>query len=98
METDLSRAVVLYLGFGSAPSPQANGSTLTREFGAERGAELLERVVDLLDEVREIQIDWPIHSLASAGDAACDSMRGRHPELSEEALRALGWKFTFDWR
>ena len=56
------------------------------------------QVVSLLEEVGRIQVDWSAHSLESAGEMARTEMHTRHPDLSDTALRALAWKFTFDWR
>jgi hypothetical protein len=98
MQNDVSRAVLLFLGFSTASSPHADRDALLREFGVEHAAELERGVASVLDDLFRIQIDWSAHSLASAGEFATKQIRAGHPELSEEALRALDWKFTFDWR
>ena len=56
------------------------------------------QVVALVDEVGEIPVEWSQHSLVSAGDMVRTEMHARHPDLSDAALRALAWKFTFNWR
>ena len=94
----VNRAVVLFLGFETASSPRADRGRLIQEFGAERAAELESRVASVLDDLGGIQINWSMHSLATAADFAIEQTRARHPELSEEAVRALKWKFTFEWR
>jgi hypothetical protein len=95
---ELSDAVVLFLGFGSASSPRRDHARLVQEFGATEAAALESLVVSLLEEVGKIQVDWSAHSLESAGEMARTEMHTRHPDLSDTALRALAWKFTFDWR
>jgi hypothetical protein len=94
----LSRAVTLFLAYGTAASPRQDDASLTREFGERKAAELRPRLVSLLSELGAIDVDWSRHELVSAGKMARAEMQARHPELSEDALRALEWKFTFDWR
>jgi hypothetical protein len=98
MQNDLSEAVVLFIGFRSYPMPFSDPARVIQKFGAVRGAELATEVESLLVEQRKIPVDWSRHSLTSAGDMARDYMRARHPELSDEALTALRWKFTYDWK
>lgn len=95
---DLSTAIVLFLGFGSASSPRKDSARLVQEFGAAQGALYETQVLSVIDEVGDIAVDWSQHSLQSAGEMVRAEMQRRHPDLSDEALRALAWKFTFDWR
>ena len=94
----LSNAVILFLGFGSASSPRSDHARLVQEFGTIQGTAIGWQVVALVDEVGKIQVEWSKHSLESAGNMILGEMHARHPDLSDAALRALAWKFTFDWR
>jgi hypothetical protein len=96
--SELSNAVILFLGFESALSPRTDHARLVQEFGATQGAEIGSQVLALVSEVGKIQVEWSKHSLESAGDMVRSEMHARHPYLSDAALRALVWKFTFDWR
>ncbi len=95
---ELSEAVVLFLGFGSASSPSTDRARLVQEFGAIRGMALESQVVSLLDELGTLNVDWSKHSLVSAGEMARTEMHARHRDLSDTALQALAWSFMFDWR
>jgi len=95
---ELSQAVVMYLGFGVDSLPTQKRALLLETFGAESGALLAEVVVSLVDEISRTKINWSLQSLESAGEMAMTEMRSRHPELTESALQALKWKFTYDWR
>jgi hypothetical protein len=97
-DDDLSNAVVVFLGLGSASSPRQNRDDLAGKFGPEKGAELASQVTALVHEMNGLAIDWSVQSLESAGDIIRKEMHRRHPDLSDKALRALAWKFTFDWR
>jgi hypothetical protein len=55
-------------------------------------------VTALIIEASRTCIDWTEHSLASAGETVIERIRKVHPELSDSALRAIAWKFTFEWR
>ena len=98
LNSDLSQAVVLFLGHGVALSPACNGAKLIEVFGQEKGESLLSDVLKLANEASQIPIDWAITSLDAAGIAVQGEMHNRHPYLDSKALDALAWKFTFDWR
>jgi hypothetical protein len=97
-DCDLSEAIPLYLGFGFASSASSGRSRLVARFGERRAAELEDAITQLVRETHAIEIDWEKHSLASAGKFVRDERAVRHPALSDKALNALVWKFTWDWR
>ncbi len=98
MENDLSRAVVLFLGAGVSSFPAINPARLIQEFGDARGVELGVEVAAFLDELGRIEVDWTVHNLQSATEMAEQRMAARHANLTDEAIKALGWKFSFGWR
>lgn len=94
---ELGRATILYLGFGHASWPQHDEAGLVREFG-ERAPVLMEAVRRLREEIGRVAVDWSAHTLASATDMARSEMKRCHPELSEAALDALAWEFSYNWK
>jgi hypothetical protein len=98
MDYALSRAVQLYLGYGSASSPQEDARAVTAEFGPELGASLVWRTRSVLGDAGDLQPDWETLSLASAKDWAEGEIRSRHPGLSETAVSAVGWAFSYWWK
>lgn len=94
----LSKAITLSLGFGEAIAPNRDANRIVREFGPAEGAVLVAKVQAILDELGTIPVDWSKHTLASAEQEVLAQMHARHPDLSEAALQALGWDFTFFWR
>jgi hypothetical protein len=96
--SDVSDAVVLYLGHGTASHPQLDSRALMERFGDRRAVELEAAIGSLLNEAGRINVDWSSHTLESAGDLVVAEMRRRHPALTARALAAIAWKFTFDWR
>ncbi|MFN3856626.1 MAG: hypothetical protein ACK4RV_02675 [Caulobacter sp.] len=97
-DVDLSRALILFLGFGRQAFPAADEAAVIDVFGAKHAAGLLEGVRAILADLRALPIEWSRHDLSSAARWARQEMRPRYPGLSEPALSALEWKFTFDWR
>lgn len=93
----LSSAVVTHLGKGRSPFP-VNDDEAVRELAGSESADLLPRVRNLEDEMMAVPIDWSSTSLSDGGDEARRALAERHPELSDGALDALRWMFTYNWR
>ena len=98
MDEDISRAVQLYLGYGSASFPQEDARAVTAAFGPELGANLLWRAQSVLADAGNLQPDWEAMSLTTAKDWAEGQIRGRHPDLSDAAVSAVGWAFSYWWK
>ena len=85
----------------------AGGSTaLSEAVVGDNGAEFASRyrtAVDatrdavrrILDEALNLQLDWSVLDLNGAGDLVESMMHERHPELSREALTAVGNYYTY---
>lgn len=97
-DAELSRAVVCYTRRGVARSPRADADAVIAEFGAERGSALAVEVTELFREADSLAPAIPPLPLAEAGDEVARIMAERHPELTAEAISAIRWKWTFDWR
>jgi hypothetical protein len=95
-----SEAVILFLGKGLNPWLKRKPERLTERFGEEIGLDLVQYVQTVLDELYGVQPDWSGggDDLVSGTNKAVDRVRENHPELSEEALAALGWSFSYDWK
>jgi len=96
-DENLSAAIVLYTAYGTALSPRQDREALPDAFGP-LGNNLLAEVEAILEEATTMPVDWHNHSLVSAGKMVRAKMHEMHPNLSAEALNAIEWKFTFDWR
>jgi hypothetical protein len=95
---DLSRALVHFLHFNEryVAFSKSDPDRLLKEFGPSKGPELVARVQSLIQEANDLPIDWSKHTLASASHEFRRIICERHPELSDEAIRALKWKFDLD--
>jgi putative intracellular protease/amidase len=105
METDdhgfdreLGDAVVLYLMWGRSSFPRHDPAAVMARFGNKKGGELIARVDALIGELFAVEVAWSEHTLVSGTDLATSRIRESHPELNEEAIKALGWEFSFAWR
>ncbi len=94
----LSRAVVVWTGWGETASPVTDDSRLAAEFGASRAADLGPQVRQLADEFYESDARHSAADVAAMGDRAAAEFCRRHPEISDEAVKALAWSYTYDFR
>ena len=93
----VGEAIALYLGTGSSAFPRSDAEAVRARFpDADEG--LVAKVEALAAEIMAIEIDWNSRSLSQGGDEARRVMAERHPELSDDALTALRWMFTYNWR
>lgn len=95
---ELSEAVVLCTGYGVTQTPALNSAKLAEIYGQQKGAELFNDVLRLTNEAAQIQIDWLNSDLEAAGKTVHVEMHNRYPQLDSQALDAIAWKFTYDWR
>jgi hypothetical protein len=92
----LSAAIIAFLGKGESSLPRADDDAISAS-PADRPA-LVADVRAVVAECLAIDPDWSTHTLAEGGRVARSAMAQRHPELSSEALDALAWAYTYNWR
>ena len=97
-QNELSQAIVVYLGYGSTSYPVADSAKIVEVYGHQKGTALITDVLKLTDEVNQFKIDWSTVSLEMAGKMLRAEIHNRYPFLGDQALDAIVWKFTFDWR
>ncbi|MCV7197423.1 hypothetical protein [Mycobacterium angelicum] len=86
----LSNAIALYLkGY-----PGKNDEEFHLFYGS-ASADAQELVRRILNEAMQVEPDWNRLSLNEAGDYVESVMHERHPELTEEALEAIGNYYTY---
>jgi hypothetical protein len=93
----LSRAIVVWLGRGYSRSPQRSEVRLVEEFGYDRAHALIKRLEQIWDVFYASNACDIAPDLMTMGDLAIDHYRKRGPtKLSDDALEALAWSYTFD--
>lgn len=95
---EVSEAIVLWSGKGDFPIPRRSEARVIARFGEDRGLDLLPRVRQLEHEFYESKAYAIGSDLAAVGRKAAEEFRMRHPEISEAAVHALAWCYTWDWR
>lgn len=93
----LSRAIIEYLGKERSPFPKADEDAVVASAGG-AAADVLVRVRAVVDEMMAVEIEWSASTLSEGGRKAQTQIAARHPELSDDALGALYWMFTYSWR
>ena len=92
---NLCLAIVTFLGFGESISPRHDCVKVTEIFGRE----LLDKVLLVLEEAASIEVNWSNNlTLVEAGLFVRCEIQRRHPDLTDSALDAIAWKYTYDWR
>jgi len=94
----VSQAIVEYLAKGRSPFPKSDEDAVLAFAAGEEPEALLARVKALTEEMMSIKVDWSTKTLSEGGREAQRVMAERHPELGENALEALYWMFTYNWR
>lgn len=92
-------AVLVYLGVGISSYPTRLADALADYFGEDRAEVLRERVDALLREAWLDRHDWGTTDLSEATRKVEANVRSSHPELSDDAVRALAWNFSYaSWK
>ena len=96
--TVLSTAIIVWTGWGETNSPSRDEARLLDRFGSEVTVELLPTIRQLEDEFYASDARDVVADLKEMGDRAATQFRSKHPEISQEAIRALRWCYTFDYK
>lgn len=99
-DRELSEGIIAYLAKGRSAFPRSDEDAVEAQAVAVGvdAETLVSRVRAIVDECMSIEIDWKNHSLVEGGREAQSTMAERHPELRQDALEALFWMFTYNWR
>ncbi|WP_157250882.1 hypothetical protein [Nonomuraea typhae] len=98
MTESISLALVAYLTGGPSPWPRKDPAALAAAVGADEAADLLPALDALAEEMLTIPVSWENQTLESGTAQAKDEMGARHPDLTDDALKALGSYFSYNWK
>jgi hypothetical protein len=62
------------------------------------GAKTLDEIQRIFTKLDQLKPDWSNQSLQEAGKWAKSRIKLDHPDLSDDALNALEWTFTWWWK
>lgn len=95
---ELSRAIVQWTGWGSAVSPVRDDSRITGHSGNEGVAALVQQVHSLEEDFYRSNAYLTAPDLATMGAVAAGEFRQGHPDISDDAVAALAWCYTYDYK
>jgi hypothetical protein len=95
---ELSAAIVIWTGWGFAPRPQRNETRLVEFFGAEAAIALIPHLRQLEDDFYLSKAFNTAGTLVEMGDVGAADFRAKHPEIGGDAVEALAWCYTFDYK
>lgn len=94
----INEAIIIYTGYGKSSFPRARSNDLIVRFGSEEGGALKDRILQLFEELQQPAALPEKRSRKSVTEQTMELFRPRHPELGEDAVRALAWTFSFGMR
>ena len=98
VDGEVSAALVAYLGRGRSAAPLRDAEACRSSAAHSDPDDLLARVVAIVDDTTSTTSNWTDLSLAEGGRLAEGHTAARYPDLSDTAVAALAWSFTYDWR
>ncbi len=93
----LSDAIVSWTGHGQSPHPVRDDSTVERQLGGP-DTKLRAAFRTLVQEFYASDARLTAVDLQEMGSVAMAEFRARHPRVSEDALQALAWCYTYDFK
>lgn len=94
----LSEAIVIWTGWGDSAWPIRDETRVVDAFGGDLALDLLPAIRRAEEEFYESDARYTVEDLARMGDAAVERFRRAHPEIRDDALRALAWCYTYDFK
>lgn len=97
-QTLITDAIVLWLGYGRRAWPYRNDQAVLDAYGADRGERVLQVLHELADDFFASNASVTAPDLVSMGDQAASEFRLRHPDIGEQAVKALAWDYTYTYK
>lgn len=94
----LSEAIVVWVGWGTSPWPLRDESRVVELLGEELASLLMPAVLRAEREFYQSDARNVVAGLAQMGEVAAEQFRRSRPDLSDEAVRALAWCYTYDFK
>lgn len=94
----ISEAIVVWSGFRIFPCSRCEENRVVEHFGANMAAEVLPLMYKIVDEFYATDAYEVASSQIKMGDIAEVQFRKKYPEISDEAVKALVWCYSFDNR
>lgn len=94
----VSLAVVVWTGYGHSSWPARDEDRLVSEFGPELATDLAPLVRRLEDDFYRSDAHLTAPDLRTMASEASNAFQVLHPEITDEAVAALAWCYTYDYK
>jgi hypothetical protein len=91
----VSEAVVVWTLRGRSAWQRQDDAAIVERFGPEAAARLIPAVHRLVDDFLSSDANITVVSLVEMGDVAAAEFRERNPHVTNEAVEALTWLYTW---
>jgi hypothetical protein len=96
--TSVGSAIVVWTGWGEAMRPLRDKQLLVNRFGLVKSEEIYPIICKLVEEFYASDARFVVAGLKEMGNAAANQFREKYPELPDDAVRALAWCYTYDYK
>jgi hypothetical protein len=83
---------------GDASRPLRDEARLAARFGSHEAADLMPQVRRLEEEFYSLKARFTVEDLTEMGEVAAHEFRTKHPEISDDAVKAFAWCYTYDYK
>jgi hypothetical protein len=94
----VSEAIIVWIGWRRFTYPHGGDDLVAECFGADAAADLVPIVRQLVDEFFSADAPATAKDLEERGDVAEAAFCRKHPDLSDDAIKALRWCYDFSNR
>jgi NAD(P)H-hydrate repair Nnr-like enzyme with NAD(P)H-hydrate epimerase domain len=94
----VSRALIVWTGWGTSSWPLRDDTAIDAVFGVELAPALRESIRSLEEDFYSSNARLTVPDTDTMAAVAAAEFRERHPEIPEEAVRALAWCYAFDYK
>lgn len=94
----VGEAILVWSGRGRSSWPSRNDDLVAMRFGQETAATLLPLMRQLEDKFFASDARHTAADLAEMARISPQQFMAKYPELPDDAVRALAWCYTFDYK
>src|SRR4051794_40395611 len=94
----LTRAILIWTGWDVTSWPARRDELVLRAYPADEGPKVVTEVRSLYQNFYLSDARYESANLIEMGERAAAEFRARHPEIGDEAVEALAWCYTFDYK
>lgn len=93
----ISEAIIAWTGWGRTSWPARDESLVVQAFG-DASVDLMPAVLAMEDDFYQSDARDIAADLTEMGILAKNQFRNLHPEISDDAIEALAWCYTWDYK